>query len=75
VLRAMITERVTTALDKHPVLRKMDISVETRDGVVHLTGFVRSMAQIDMAGALARSIKGVATVRNAVQVANRPSQA
>ena len=72
---AAITERVTGAIDHHPVLRKMDISVETRDGVVYLKGFVRSKAQIDMAGELARSVKGVTAVRNAVRVANRPSQA
>ena len=37
---AVITQRVNGALDADPVLRQMHIAVDTRDGVVHLTGFV-----------------------------------
>ena len=53
----------------------MRIWVETRDRVVHLSGFVYSMAQLQRAEALARRIEGVASVRNAVRVADRPSRA
>jgi hyperosmotically inducible periplasmic protein len=72
---ALISERVARAFSNDPVLKKMDISVETRDRVVHLTGFVESMAQIDRAEALALRIEGVNTVRNAIRVSNRPSRA
>lgn len=72
---ALISERVARAFSNDPVLRKMDITVETRDRVVHLTGFVESTAQIDRAEALALRIEGVNTVRNAIRVTNRPSRA
>ena len=72
---AVITGLVTSALDKDPVLRQMNIAVETNDGVVRLSGFVDSMAQVDRAGALARRIEGVSSVRNTIRVTNRPSRA
>ena len=72
---AVITELVTSALDKDPVLRKMQIAVETNDGVVRLSGFVDSMAQVDRAGDLARQVEGVSRVRNTIRVTNRPSRA
>lgn len=72
---AVITQRVGSALDSDPLLKDMHIAVETRDRVVHLSGFVDSMAQIDRAAALARRIEGVSAVRNAIRVINRPSRA
>lgn len=72
---ALITERVTKAIHQDPTLRKMDISIRTEDGVVHLRGFVDSMAHVDRAGVLARRIDGVTSVRNRIRVANRPSRA
>ena len=72
---AVITELVTSALHNDPLLRKMDIAVETQDGVVRLSGFVDSMAQVDRAGDLARRIEGVSGVRNTIRVTNRPSRA
>jgi osmotically-inducible protein OsmY len=72
---AVITELVTSALDQDPVLRQMNIAVQTQGGVVRLSGFVDSMAQVDRAGALARRIEGVSSVRNTIRVTNRPSRA
>jgi osmotically-inducible protein OsmY len=72
---AVITQLVTHALDNDTLLREMRISVETRDRVVHLRGLVESAAQVDRAGALARGVKGVSAVRNAIRIANRPSRA
>jgi hyperosmotically inducible protein len=72
---ALITERVTTAIQKDRALGKMDISIETRDGVVYLRGFVDSMTQVQKAGALARRVEGVTAVRNTIRVTNRPSRA
>ena len=72
---AVITELVTSALEKDPLLRKMQIAVATQDGVVRLSGFVDSMAQVDRAGELARRIEGVSHVRNTIRVTDRPSRA
>ena len=72
---AVITELVTSALEKDPLLRKMQIAVATQDGVVRLSGFVDSMAQVDRAGELARRIEGVSHVRNSIRVTDRRSRA
>lgn len=72
---ALITERVTSAIQNDPMLGKMHISIETQDGVVHLRGFVDSMVHVDRAGALARRVEGVTAVRNRIRVTNRPSRA
>lgn len=72
---ALITERVTSAFKRDPMLREADISVETHDRVVHLRGLVRSMAHVDRAGALAHGIAGVSAVRNTIRVMDRPSRA
>lgn len=53
----------------------MDITVQTRDGVVYLRGFVNSIADITRAAALARTVKGVNFIRNRIRVADRPSRA
>jgi osmotically-inducible protein OsmY len=72
---ALINERVTSAIRKDPMLGKMDISIETREGVVHLRGFVDSMSQVERAAALARKVEGVTAVRNTIRVTNHPSRA
>ena len=72
---AVITELVTSALDNDPELRTMQIDVQTQDGVVRLSGFVDSIAQLDRAGELARRIDGVSGVRNSIRVTDRPSRA
>jgi hyperosmotically inducible periplasmic protein len=61
---AMLTERVKTALAGDNVLAKRDIEVETRDGVVQLSGFVDTEDQRTAALMRARSVKGVQEVRN-----------
>jgi osmotically-inducible protein OsmY len=72
---ALIGEQVKTAIDNDAALRTMDISVAVRDGVVHLRGFVNSMSEVARAEALVRKVRGVAGVKNAIRVANRPSRA
>lgn len=75
VTDAAITERVQSALAKDAVLGGMDIKVATQDGMVSLTGFVRTLEDIAKAGALAHRVRGVTGVRNDLRVANRPSRA
>ena len=72
---AVISGRVVSALEKDAVLKEKYIMVETLRGVVHLSGFVDSIAQSDRATALARAIVGVSDVRNALRLTNRPSRA
>jgi len=45
-------------------LKSAEINVETFKGVVQLSGFVSSQADIDKAASLARSVKGVSSVKN-----------
>ena len=45
------------------------------DGVVNLTGFVRTLEDIARAGAVAKQVSGVSAVRNGLRVADRPSRA
>ena len=72
---AAITQRVESALANDPFLRAMQIHVETQDGVVNLSGFVRSLEDASKAGELARGVRGVKAVRNGLRVADRPSRA
>jgi osmotically-inducible protein OsmY len=72
---ALIGEQVKSAINNDAALRTMDISIAVRDGVVHLSGFVNSMSDAARAETLVRKVRGVAGVKNAIRVANRPSRA
>jgi osmotically-inducible protein OsmY len=69
-----ITRQVEQGLARDAALRGMAIHVETLDGVVNLTGFVRTLEDIARAGAVASRVSGVSAVRNGLQVADRPSR-
>jgi len=72
---ASITTRVKTALAKDVGLGgAYDVSVTTYQGTVQLSGFVNSRELADRAGQIARSVEGVRSVKNDVQVvAGQPS--
>jgi hyperosmotically inducible protein len=59
-----LTERVKAALAGDRAFAAGDIDVETRDGVVQLSGFVNSEDQRTAALLRARSVQGVQEVRN-----------
>ncbi len=59
-----ITTKVKAMLFDEPNLRSGQINVETFKGVVQLSGFVNSQADINRAVEIARSIKGVESVKN-----------
>jgi len=61
---AVITTRVKAAIFNEPTLKSTEINVETFKGVVQLSGFVNSQADISKAVSLARSVKGVTGVKN-----------
>ena len=65
---ATLTTKVKTALFADPAVKGLQISVETFRGRVQLAGFVNSQAEIDRAVAIARSVKGVSSVDNALRV-------
>ena len=72
---AAITRQIEHGLARDAVLRGMEIYVETLDGVVNLTGFVRTLDDVARAGAVAKRVSGVSAVRNGLRVADRPSRA
>ena len=61
---SVITTKVKAAIFDDASLKSAEIGVETFKGVVQLTGFLSSRADIDRAVAVARGVKGVASVRN-----------
>jgi osmotically-inducible protein OsmY len=63
-----ITAKVKTAMFNDPNLKMNEIGVETYRGVVQLSGFVSSQAEINRALQLARSVDGVASVKNDLHV-------
>ena len=65
---SVITTKVKTAIFQEPTLKSTEISVETFKGIVQLSGFVSSKADIDKATEVARSVEGVKSVKNALQV-------
>ena len=60
----VITTKVKTELANDNLLKSFQISVETRKGIVQLSGFVDSQYAVDQAGRIARSVEGVKSVEN-----------
>jgi hyperosmotically inducible protein len=60
----VITAKVKAALVEDTLTKATEINVETFKGVVQLSGFVSSQAAANRAIELARSVKGVVSVRN-----------
>lgn len=60
----VITTKVKAAIFNEPGLKSAEINVETFKGVVQLSGFVNSQADIDKAVQLARNVAGVQSVKN-----------
>jgi osmotically-inducible protein OsmY len=59
-----ITTKVKAAIFNEPSLKVAQINVKTYKGVVQLSGFVNSSADINTAASCARSVKGVVSVEN-----------
>ena len=60
----VITTKVKSLLAVDDFLKSFQISVETYKGIVQLSGFVGSQKAVDKAGEIARSVKGVKSVKN-----------
>lgn len=65
---AAITTSVKAAIFDEPSLRSMQISVETFQNVVQLSGFVDSAQARNRAGEVARRVSGVRDVTNSLIV-------
>jgi osmotically-inducible protein OsmY len=61
---SVITAKIKTQLATDDFLKSFQISVESRKGIVQLSGFVNSQAAVEKAGQIARGVKGVVSVRN-----------
>ena len=61
---AVITTKVKALILEEPSLKSAEINVETFKGIVQLTGFVRSRADINKAVEVAKSVNGVKSVKN-----------
>jgi osmotically-inducible protein OsmY len=64
----VITTKVKAAVFNEPSLKSAEINVETFKGVVQLSGFVNSQADINKAVEVARGVKGVKSVKNDMRV-------
>ncbi|MFO8083791.1 MAG: BON domain-containing protein, partial [Desulfobacterales bacterium] len=61
---SVITTKVKSLLAADDFLKSFQISVKTYKGTVQLSGFVDSQAAVDKASEIARSVKGVTSVKN-----------
>jgi osmotically-inducible protein OsmY len=61
---SVITTKVKSLLAADDFLKSFQVGVETYKGVVQLSGFVASQAAVDKAVEIARSVKGVKSVKN-----------
>jgi hyperosmotically inducible protein len=65
---AMLTGKVKSALVSSPVVKATQVQVESKDGIVQLTGFVDSSERITAAAAVAAGVEGVSKVENNLKV-------
>lgn len=61
---SVITTKVKAAIFNEPTLKTLQITVVTFKGEVQLSGFVDTAQSVTKAGEVARSVKGVTSVKN-----------
>ena len=69
---ASITTKVKAAFVKDPVVKALQVNVDTFKGVVQLSGFVDTAEQKSRAEQVARGINGVGNVKNNISVKATP---
>lgn len=67
----VVTTKVKAAIFNEPSLKSAEIKVETFKGVVQLSGFVSTQADVDKAVEVVSGVKGVASVKNDMVVKGR----
>lgn len=65
---SVLTAKVKAEIFNDPSLKSAEINVETFKGVVQLSGFVNSRQDINQAVRVARSVKGVTSVKNDMRI-------
>lgn len=70
---SVITTSVKTALLSDPNIKSFDLKVETRKGVVQLSGFVENQAQVERAMVIARQVPGVTDIESKVDLKGKPT--
>ena len=65
---SVITTKVKAAILDEPTLKVAEINVETFKGVVQLSGFVSSEGAATRAVEVARTVRGVKSVKNDMRV-------
>ncbi len=65
---AWVTTKVKTAILNEPSLKVTQINVETYKGMVQLSGFVDNADSRAKAAEIARSVQGVTSVKNDLQL-------
>ena len=61
---SFITTKIKSQLATDDFLKSFQISVETYQGAVQLSGFVNSQKAVDKAGEIVRGVKGVKSLDN-----------
>jgi len=61
---ATITTKVIADIIQDPTLKKFQVSVETFQNVVQLSGFVDTPQNVARAGTVASNVRGVRSVKN-----------
>jgi len=61
---SVITTKIKSLFAADNLLKSFQISVETYQGTVQLSGFVNSRQAVDKADEIAKSVKGVKSVKN-----------
>lgn len=67
---ATVTAKIKEAFVADPQIKSMQISVETMNGVVQLSGFVDSATTEAHAVQVARGVTGVKTVKDSLDIAS-----
>ncbi|WP_153116601.1 BON domain-containing protein [Rhodocyclus tenuis] len=67
---SVVTTKVKSALLGDADVKGLDIKVETRKGMVQLSGFVDNQLQIDRATAVTRGVEGVKSVESSMTLKN-----
>jgi osmotically-inducible protein OsmY len=61
---SVITTKIKSLLAADDFLKSFQIGVETRKGIVQLSGFVNSQKAVDKAGEITSSVKGIKSLKN-----------
>jgi hypothetical protein len=61
---SVITTKVKSLLAADDFLKSFQISIETYQGIVQLSGFVNSQKAVDKADEIVKSVKGVKSIKN-----------